>query len=120
MRVLVDSDQYYEFVREKRFAVIYFDARWNGTGIPLRPRFADAQSRFAERVNFGEVDCDHWDSFTNVDEPRIVTVPTVAYYRDGALEKAYAGASQDVVAQTKALIAGENIEYITARFRFFK
>lgn len=118
MQSLESSDRYREFIGQKRFAVIYFDASWNYTGQPLRSRVQTADTRFSGIANFGEVDADNAHEIAV--DVHLTNVPAMAYYTDGTLVAAHVGASQDVIAQTEALIAGKTVDYITAKTSIFK
>ncbi len=103
------SDEGYEsFLREKEYAVILFDATGDvGPGLLIRPRFERAARAFADRVNFGEVDCDEQSRV--VTSIPVLNVPTVAYYKGGRLIAALVSAVQDVNARTGAMLDGKRI-----------
>ena len=109
----VSAAEFSQFVSAKKFAVIHFDAPWDGVGEPLRPRMFQAEGLFSNLVNFGEFNADHWDSI--IEHVSFQCVPTIAFFRDGQLVVTYTGATQDIVAETKALISGECPKYVHVR-----
>jgi thioredoxin-like negative regulator of GroEL len=82
-------------VAEKPAAAIHFDAEWDAKYRAVtRSAMAEAEQFLADRVNFGEVDCD-----TDLELAKsipILNVPSVAYYRDGKLVAALIGAGQNL------------------------
>lgn len=107
------TTEYATAISAKRHAIVLFDAPWNGTGRPLRPRFAEAAKRFRDQIAFAEVNIDKEAGLA--EELKLGNVPTIAFYRHGQLVKHYIGASQDVVRQAELLIAGEPIPYLEAK-----
>jgi len=96
------SDRLEAFVRSKRFAVIHFDAEWDGANRAItRRQMQLAEIQFGTDAAFAEIDID-------VDleialEIGISNVPAIAYFFDGKLVKALAGAVQDVRARIEML-----------------
>lgn len=106
----LSDDEYESFLLEKEYAVVLFDAPWDvGGGAAIRPRFERAASAFADRVNFGEVNCD--EQIRVPGTIKIVNVPTVAYYKGGVLVAALIGYAQDVTGRTEAMLNGRRIGY---------
>ncbi|MCA9033265.1 MAG: thioredoxin family protein [Planctomycetaceae bacterium] len=114
----ITTAEYDNFLRSKPYAVLLFDAPWNATGKPLRPRFEFANCEFGDQVNFAEVNTDEEMDLARA--VKIEGVPSVAFYRNGVLVAAYLGASQDASAQTRALISGDDVKYIAAKQPIFK
>jgi thioredoxin 1 len=104
----VSEDEYESFLREKEYAVVLFDAAWDvGPGLAIRPRFERAAREFADRVNFGVIDCD--EQVRVAISTAVVNVPTVAYYKGGRLIATLVGGVQDVTARTRAMLDGKRI-----------
>jgi len=72
-----------------------------------RGSMSDAQQALAERVNFGEVDCDNDPDLAK--SIPILNVPSVSYYRDGKLVGAVVGAGQDVRLHLERVLRGDPI-----------
>lgn len=109
MRLLTNID-FQSFVEAKQAAAVHFDAEWDFAYRPILQRqMLEAEEVLADRVNFGEVDCDR-----NLDLARsipIPNVPSVAYYRNGELVAALVGAEQNVRARIERVLRGESIGY---------
>lgn len=104
----LSDDEYESFLSEKKFAVILFDAPWDvGPGAEIRPRFEKAVALFGERVNFGEINVD--ESARVAKSIPIVSIPNVAYFKNGRLIAALVGENQDVAARTQAVLDGAPI-----------
>jgi len=109
MRLLTSTD-FQSFVEAKQAAAVHFDAEWDFAYRPvLRRRMREAEEVLADRVNFGEVDCDR--SLDLAKSIPIPNVPLVAYYRNGELVAALIGAEQDVRARMERVLRGESIGY---------
>jgi thioredoxin-like negative regulator of GroEL len=67
----------------------------------------EAERALAERVNFGEVDCDRAPELAKALPVR--NVPSVAYYREGKLIATLIGAGQDVKGCLERVLRGEPI-----------
>ncbi|MDR3620979.1 MAG: protein disulfide isomerase family protein [Paludisphaera borealis] len=103
----ISADEFESFLRESEYAVVLFDASWNAASKEeFRPRFEAASETYADRVVFGEIDCD--DSVEIARSVPIVNLPTVAYYRRGGLIAALVG-YQNVTSLAQALIEGKPI-----------
>jgi hypothetical protein len=86
--------------------VIHFDANWDAKHRAItRDSMADAERVLAERVNFGEVDCDP----KLAKSIPILNVPSVAYYRDGKRIGTLIGANQSVGFNLERVPGGESI-----------
>ena len=107
---LLTSTNFQSFVEAKQAAAVHFDAEWDFAYRPvLQRRMLEAEKLLADRVNFGEVDCDR-----NLDLAKsipIPNVPLVAYYRNGELVAALIGAEQNVRARIERVLRGESIGY---------
>jgi len=107
MRFLKQAD-IASFLAEKPAAAIHFDADWNAEyRAVMRSAMADAERALAERVNFGEVDCDIDPELTK--SIPIINVPSVAYYWDGMLIDALIGANQNVRLHLERILRGDPI-----------
>ena len=104
MRLLRHADKA-SFVTEKPAAAIHFDANWDAQyRAATRNAIADAEQALADRVNFGEVDCDSDPELAK--SIPILNVPAVAYYSGGKLVGALIGAGQNVRLQLERALRG--------------
>jgi hypothetical protein len=93
------------FLAEKEVAVILFDARWDVGGHELiRPRYLRARLELGDIASFGEVDCDKEIELAKAAQVR--SVPSIGYYRRGERIATTVGATQNVLEQTRRVIAG--------------
>lgn len=107
MRLVTQTD-IAVFVAEKPAAAIHFDANWDAKHRDrIRSAMADAEQVLADRVNFGEVDCDRDPELAK--SIPILNLPTVAYYRDGKLVGALIGAGQNVRIYLERVLRGDPI-----------
>jgi thioredoxin-like negative regulator of GroEL len=89
-------------------AAIHVDANWNAKYRAVtRSAMADAEQVLAERVNFGEVDCDVDPELAK--SVPIINLPSVAYYRNGMLVAALIGANQNVRLHLESILRGDPI-----------
>lgn len=96
------------FLAEKPAVAIHFDANWDVKyRAIIRSAMADAERVLADRVNFGEVDCDRDPELAK--SIPILNVPSVAYYRDGKLVGALIGAGQNVRVHLDRVLRGDPI-----------
>ncbi len=104
------SDEYEAFVTAKAVAAIHYDAAWDvGYRSGMRRQMLEAADAFGEQANFAEVDVDSQHELAKA--LPVLNVPTVAYYRDGALVAALVGAHQNVGRRVERLLHGESIGY---------
>jgi thioredoxin-like negative regulator of GroEL len=97
------------FLAEKPVAAVHFDASWNAEHRKvMRGVMVGAEQALAERVNFGEVDCDRDPELAK--SIPILNLPSVAYFRDGKLVGALIGTSQDVRLHLERLLRGDSIQ----------
>lgn len=68
---------------------------------------AEPEQALADRVNFGEVDCDSDPELAK--SIPILNVPAVAYYQGGKLVGAVIGPGQNVQLRLKRLLHGDLI-----------
>ena len=107
MRLLTQAD-IASFLAEKPASAIHFDASWDAKYRAItRSIMADAEQVLAERVNFGEVDCDSEPELAK--SIPILNVPSVAYYGDGKLVGALIGANQNVRLHLERVLRGDTI-----------
>jgi thioredoxin-like negative regulator of GroEL len=107
MRVLTQAD-IASFLAEKPAAAIHFDANWDAKYRAVtRSAMTDAEQVFADRANFGEVDCDNDPELAK--SIPILNVPSVAYYRDGKRVGASIGAAQNVRLRLARVLRGDPI-----------
>jgi thioredoxin-like negative regulator of GroEL len=107
MRLVTQTD-IAVFVAEKPAAAIHFDANWDAKyRAVIRSAMVDAEQALADRVNFGEVDCDRDPELAK--SIPILNVPSVAYYRGGKLVGALIGAGQDVRVHLERVLRGDPI-----------
>jgi thioredoxin-like negative regulator of GroEL len=98
-----------DFISQREFAVIHFDAPWDvGYRPPMQLIMNKASEDFPE-VNFAEVDVDR-DGDLARDLP-VMNVPTVAYYRYGELVAALIGQQQNIEQRLCRLMRGQTIGY---------
>jgi len=106
----VTADNYHDFIAEREFAAIHFDAEWDvGHRPPTRRAMHAAAMELSHLVNFGEADID-----ADVELARrigLLSVPLVAYYRRGELKAALIGTGQNVAARLKRLMNEQPIGY---------
>jgi thioredoxin-like negative regulator of GroEL len=108
MRALTQADISC-FLAEKPAAAIHFDASWDEKHRAITRRImTGAEQVLSGSVNFGEVDCDR-DPKLATSIP-ILSVPSVAYYRDGKLVGALIGASQNVQLHLERVLRGDPIQ----------
>jgi thioredoxin 1 len=93
-------------VRAKVLAVILFDAAWDNHRDLIRSKMSDADEAFGDRALFGEVDCDAEPELSR--EVGVLNVPTVIYFRQGAVVEKVIGAGQDVRRLFGSLVAGSS------------
>jgi thioredoxin 1 len=106
----ITTDTYQSFINDKPYAIILFDAPWDvGPGAMIRPSFEATAVKFADRINFGEINVDESQEIAR--QVHILNVPTVAYYKNGQLIKALIGAYQDIEGRLSALMDGGEIGY---------
>jgi len=101
------SDDYENFIRQKRAAAVHFDAEWDVSRPATRLRMSEAAEVLAEHVNFGEVDCGGDAELAK--SIRVLNVPAVAYYLDGNLVGIMVGARQNIQERLERLLRGEQI-----------
>ena len=105
---LLDGSEFESFIATKPVAAIHFDAEWDVQYRPLvRRAMLDAERAFGGRVNFAEVDVDQDQELAR--SIRLLNVPAVAYFRDGALVATLIGANQNVAARVDLVLRGEPI-----------
>jgi len=81
-----------EFVRLNRFAVVHFWAAWNGYDAEMREILASQLPRdLSERVAFGTFDTSPPEHHEVCRQHGILSLPFLAFYRDGALFRSVAG-----------------------------
>lgn len=102
------SDNYQDFIRQKRAAAVHFDADWDVGYRPVtRRKMSDAADVLGEVVNFGEVD---WDREVELMKSlRVISVRTVAYYLEGNLVAVLPGARQNILGRLERLLQGHQI-----------
>lgn len=106
---LLDRLNFAPFIAAKLAAAVHFDANWNVDGQAATRRKMEAAERaLADRVNFGEVDCDRTPELAKAIP--LLNVPSVAYYREGKLIGTLIGAGQDVRDYLERVLRGEPIE----------
>jgi thioredoxin-like negative regulator of GroEL len=75
-----------EFVCLHRFALVHFWAPWNGYDLEMR-KIIESQLRddLSERVAFGSLEIDPAAHHEICRQHKLLNVPFLAFYRDGAL-----------------------------------
>jgi thioredoxin-like negative regulator of GroEL len=102
------SNDYQAFVRQKRAAVVHFDADWDvDYRLIIRLKMSEAADVLAGHVNFGEVDCGAEAELAK--SIQVLNVPSVAYYLDGKLKWVLVGARQNIQGRLGRLLSGEQI-----------
>ncbi|MDB5296578.1 MAG: hypothetical protein JWO31_2561 [Phycisphaerales bacterium] len=104
------KDDYDGFLRERRFAVVHFDAAWDSGYRPTARRaMVEAEEEVGPDgiVSFGEVDVDAEMQLAK--QARVENVPTFAYYRDGVRIATINGAGT-IVERLRRLMRGERID----------
>jgi len=100
-------DSFDDFVRQKRAAVVHFDADWDGHRHIVRSKMIEVSKLLGQQVNLGEVDCDREVELAK--SLRLVTVPTVVYYFCGDLVAVLPGARQNILRRLERLLVGKPI-----------
>jgi len=67
----------------------------------------DAEAALSEEVNFGKVDCDQ--EIPRAQSIGLLSVPAVAYYRDGKLVAVLPAIQQDIHGRLVRLLRGDPI-----------
>lgn len=104
---LIGEDDYDGFLRGNEFAIIVFDAPWDGHGKTLIPQIASVRAEFGDRIAIGCVNVDEGYALTA--SIRLLNVPSVAYCRRGCVVSNLIGASQNVLERAWALVEGKPI-----------
>ena len=104
----LSTETFMQFVTGNEYVVVLFDAPWDAAGgASIRPRLEQAAGHYAGQVQFGEVDVQEQVELAR--SVGVLNVPAVGYYRGGNLVGIFIGATQDVNANTSALLAGSEI-----------
>ena len=83
-------------------AVVLFDAEWDiGPGGAVRSKIKSVEETFKDSIFFGEVDVDKEQELAS--SVPILNVPSIAYYKEGVLQKVELGETQDIKQNIRTL-----------------
>ena len=101
----LSSDTLDDFLRQRPYSLIHFDAKWDNIGHTFQNRIREITPRFSDAVNFGFVDIDEQQDLARAH--KIMTIPSSAYYRGGEFVTLISALNQDVETNLNILISGD-------------
>ena len=101
----INDATYRAFISERPIAVIHFSAAWNAIEEHMRAIIRSAADEIEGAVNIGELDVD--ENPRTATAMKILTVPTVIYYRDGQVIEKVPGlaANKNAAERIKLLLS---------------
>jgi thioredoxin-like negative regulator of GroEL len=97
-----------DFVRANRFAVIHFYATWNGQDAKMKDLLArQIPAELSNVIAFGMLDVDPKEHHDICRQHKILTLPSLAFYRDVSLIQTVKGLrkSDEIIEHLRQLVS---------------